>query len=116
MQEYAIVFAVVPFLFASVAVLANRSGGRKWLWVAWVAFTGILVTLGVVSWRRVDSDAMPLSVHLALASLPTLAGVYAIRWAALRSMPVLPQVLVGGTACWIAIAPALLLGAYVLRF
>ena len=116
MQGYALVFAVVPFLFAAVAALANRRGGRMWLWIAWVTATGILVTFGVVSWRRLDSEAMPLSVHVALATLPTLAAVYAIRWAALRSMPVLPQILIGGTACWIAIAPAVLVGAYVLRF
>lgn len=114
MHEYAVVFAVAPFLFAIVAVLANRRGGKKWLWVAWAIATAVLVTLGVVSWRRPDSHAMPLMVYIALGLLPTLAAVYAIRWAALRSMSAFAQILVGGTAGWIAITPAVLLGAYVL--
>ena len=114
MQGYAILFAVVPFLFAIIAVLANRRGGRKWLWISWLFATAVLVAIGIQSWRRLDSEALPLTVYLTVAFLPTLAAVYAIRWAALRSMPVFAQVLVGGTACWIAITPALLLGAYVL--
>ncbi|MBC7790161.1 MAG: hypothetical protein H7Z74_09465 [Anaerolineae bacterium] len=114
MHGYAIVFTIVPFLFAIIAVFANRRGGRKWLWRSWLFATAVLVTLGVLSWRRPDSEAVPLAVYLTIASIPTLAALYAIRWAAQRSMPVLAQILVGGTACWIAITPALLLGAYVL--
>ena len=114
MQGYALVFAVVPFVFAIIAVLANRRGGTKFLWITWAIATGVLVTIGIFSWRPQNSGEMPLIVYLALGTLPTLAAVYAIRWAALRSMPVVAQILIGGTACWIAITPALLLGTYVL--
>ncbi len=114
MHHYALVFAVVPFLFAIIAVLANRRGGKKSLWIAWVIGTMVLVTVGVISWRRQGFEELPLIVYIALGALPTLAAIYAIRWAALRSMPIFAQVLIGGTVCWITITPSLLLGVYVL--
>lgn len=110
MQGYAVAFGVVPFLFGLIGVLANRRGGRWWLWGAWVAVTAVLETLAIVYWRQLGESQMPVAALLLLGFVPTLAGVYAIRWAEKREMPFVVQVLVGGTASWLAITPTLMLG------
>lgn len=110
MQGYALIFAVAPFLFGIIGVIANRRGGTWWLWCTWVGVTAVLEILAIVYWRQLGESQIPLAALLLLGFVPTLVGVYAIRWAEKREMPFVVQVLVGGTASWLAITPTLMLG------
>ena len=111
---YAVIFALIPFAFATVATWAYRAGGGRWLWGAWAAAAATLGWLGYIEWRRVAAAEMPLVAYLVLATVPTLAGAWAVRWAGGRAMPGIAQILLAGSACWAAIFPTLFVGGYLL--
>ena len=115
---YALVFIAIPFGFSALGVWAYRRGQGRALWAAWLAATLLLEPLAYLDWARLPAsrtaNGTPLAAYVLLAALPTLAAVWAIRWASRREMPAVVQWLAAGTAGWAAVFPALLIGGYVI--
>lgn len=111
-DAYTSFFVAVAAIFAILATVAHRSGGRWRLWLAWVGSAIVLGVMGVLDWWRLPSKETPLVAYILVAVVPTLAAAAFVQWTGDQRQPLAAQLGGAGAICWVLIPGMLLLGTY----